>query len=41
VHPAEEHKKEAARKIENFKALTAIKLVERSQGVPTVSTTLQ
>jgi integrase len=41
VHPAEEHKKEAARKIEKFKALSAIKLVEGSQGVPTVSTTVQ
>jgi integrase len=41
VHPAEEHKKEAAGKIENFKALSAIKLAERSQGVTTISTTLQ
>ena len=41
VHPAEEHKREAAGKIENFKALSAIKLAERSQGVPTISTTLQ
>jgi integrase len=41
VHPAEEHKKEAARKFENFKALSAIKLAEGRQGVPTISTTLQ
>ena len=41
VHPAEEHKKEAATKIENFKALSAIKLAEERQGVPTISTTLQ
>ena len=41
VHPAEEHKKEAARRFENFKALSAIKLAERRQGVPTISTTLQ
>jgi integrase len=41
VHPAEEHKKEAARKFENFKALSVIKLAEGAQGVPTISTTLQ
>jgi len=41
VHPAEEHKKEAARRFENFKALSAIKLAEGRQGVPTISTTLQ
>jgi hypothetical protein len=41
VHPAEEHKREAAKKVENFKALSAIKLAEGSQGVPTVSTTVQ
>ena len=42
VHPAEEHKKEAARKIrELHKALSAIKLAEGRQGVPTISTTLQ
>ena len=41
VHPAEEHKREAAGKIENFKALSAIKLAERSQAVTTISTTLQ
>ena len=41
VHPAEEHKREAAKKVENFKALSAIRLAERSQGVPTVSTTVQ
>jgi integrase len=41
VHPAEEHKREAAGKIENFKAVSAMKLAERSHRVPTVSTTLQ
>jgi integrase len=41
VHPAEEHKREAAGKIENFKAVSAMKLAERSHGVPTVSTTVQ
>jgi integrase len=41
VHPAEEHKREAAGKIENFKVLSAIKLAEKSHGVPTISTTLQ
>jgi hypothetical protein len=41
VHPAEEHKREAAGKIENFKVLSAIKLAEKSHGAPTISTTLQ
>jgi integrase len=41
VHPAEEHKREAAKKIENFKALSAIRLAEERLGVPTISTTLQ
>ena len=41
VHPAEEHKREAAGKIENFKAMNAIRLAERNQGVTTISTTLQ
>jgi integrase len=41
VHPAEEHKREAAGKIETFKVLSAIKLAEKSHGVPTISTTLQ
>jgi hypothetical protein len=41
VHPAEEHKKEAARKVENFKALSVIRLAEERQRVPTISTTLQ
>jgi integrase len=41
VHPAEEHKREAAGKIENFKAMSAIKLAERSRAVTTISTTLQ
>jgi hypothetical protein len=41
VHPAEEHKREASGKIENFKAMSAIKLAERNQGVTTISTTVQ
>jgi integrase len=41
VHPAEEHKKDAAKKFENFKALNGIKLAEARQRVPTISTTLQ
>ena len=41
VHPAEEHKREAAKKVENFKALSAIKLAEGSQGVPRASITVQ
>jgi integrase len=41
VHSAEEHKREATRKIENFKVLSATKLAERSQRVTTISTTLQ
>jgi site-specific recombinase XerD len=41
VHPSEEHKREAAKKIENFKAQSAIKLAEGRQGVPTISTTVQ
>jgi integrase len=41
VHPAEEHKREAAKKIEVYKALSAIRLAEGSHGVPTISTTVQ
>jgi integrase len=41
VHPAEEHKREAAGKIENFKVVSAMKLAESSHGAPTVSTTVQ
>lgn len=41
VHPAEEHKREATVKIENFKAASAIKPAERSQVVTTISTTVQ
>ena len=41
VHPAEEHKREAAQKIETFKVLSAMKLVEGSQTVTTISTTVQ
>jgi integrase len=39
VHPAEEHKREAAEKIEKFKAASAMKLAERSYGVTTISAT--
>ena len=41
VHPAEEHKKEAAKKFENFKALSVIKLAVGAQRVPTISTTVR
>jgi integrase len=41
VHPAEQHKREAAQKIETFKILSAMKLAEGSQGVTTISTTVQ
>jgi integrase len=41
VHPAEEHKRAAAGKIENFKAMTAIKLAEKNHGVTTISATAQ
>jgi hypothetical protein len=40
VHPAEEHKR-AAGKIENSKAVSAMKLAGRSYGVPTVSTAMK
>jgi integrase len=39
-HPAEEHKREAAGKIEKFKAMSAIKLAERRHGVTTISATM-
>jgi integrase len=39
-HPAEEHKREAAGKVEKFKAMSAIKLAEGRQRVTTVSTTV-
>jgi integrase len=41
VHPAEEHKREAVNKIENFKIAEALKLAEKSQRVSTISTTMQ
>ena len=41
VHPAEEHKREAAGKIETFKAMSAIKLAEKNHGVTTISATVQ
>jgi integrase len=40
VHPAEEHKKEAAGKLETYKAAEALKLATKSQRVSTVSTTV-
>lgn len=40
VHPAEEHKKEAATKLENYKAAELLKFVEKNQRVPTISTTM-
>jgi len=41
VHPAEEHKREAAAKIERFKTESAIELATRSQGVTTKVTTVE
>jgi hypothetical protein len=41
VHPAAEHKREAVAKIERFKAVSAIELAVRSQGVPTIVTTVE
>ena len=41
VHPAEEHKREAASKIEKFKTASAIELASRSQRVPTRVTTVE
>ena len=41
VHPAEEHKREAVKKLEIFKAAEAIKLVEKNQQVSTISATLE
>ncbi len=42
VHPAEEHKREAAMKIENFKAAKRdTDSLERSQAVTTISATVQ
>ena len=40
VHPAEEHKREAAGKFERYKAAEALRFAAKSQHVPTVSTTL-
>jgi integrase len=40
VHPAEEHKREAAGKFEKYKASEVIKFAARSQQVPTISTTV-
>jgi integrase len=41
VHPAEEHKKEAARKLENYNAAEILKFAEKSHRVSTIPTTLQ
>jgi hypothetical protein len=41
VHPAEEHKREAAAKIERFKGENAIELASRSRGVTTKVTTVE
>ena len=41
VHPAEEHKREAAGKLENYKAAELLKFAEKSQRVSTLSTTLE
>jgi integrase len=40
VHPAEAHKKEAAGKLEIYKAAEAMKLAAKNQQVSTVSTTI-
>jgi integrase len=40
VHPAEEHKREAAAKVEKFKTASAIELASRSQKVTTKVTTV-
>jgi hypothetical protein len=41
VHPAEEHKREVAAKIEKFKMASASELASRSQGVTTKVTTVE
>lgn len=41
VHPAEEHKREAAAKIERFKVASAVGLANRSQRVTTKVTTVE
>jgi len=40
VHPAEEHKKEAAGKLDIYKAAEAMKLAEKNQQASTISATL-
>jgi len=40
VHPAEEHKKEAAAKVERYKAAEAMKLAAKNLKVTTISATL-
>lgn len=41
VHPAEEHKKEAVGKLENYNAAEILKLAEKSQRVSTIPTTMR
>ena len=41
VHPAEEHKREAAAKIEKFKTASAMELAARSKGVTTKVTKVE
>jgi integrase len=41
VHPAEEHKREAVGKLENYNAAEILKLAEKSQQVSTIPTTMQ
>jgi integrase len=41
VHPAEEQKRSAAAKLETFRLAGIVEAVERSQGVTTISTTVQ
>ena len=40
VHPAEEHKREAAAKVEKYKITSAVDLAARSQRVTTKVTTM-
>jgi integrase len=40
VHPAEEHKREAVKKLESFKITEAVKLAEKSQQASTISATV-
>jgi integrase len=40
VHPAEQHKKDAAIKLENYKAAVVLRLAAKNQQVSTISTTM-